>query len=87
MTNSNRGLPQKKAVSPGMFIVLPLVFILVLSAVIGAVSVLLMWAWGLFMTPVFDLPLLSFQQAFGAIVLLLIIRFSQFSRSNVSIKR
>jgi hypothetical protein len=61
----------------GCAIVVGFVLVMIVAAVgISAlVAMLFMWAWGLFMVPVFGLSLLSFQEAFGAIALLLVIRF------------
>lgn len=52
-----------------------LVMILAGAGIIALVAMAFMWAWGIFMVPVFGLPLLSFQEAFGALTILLIIRF------------
>lgn len=48
--------------------------ILIGAGLIALTSILFMWAWGLFMAPVFDLPLLSFPEAFGGVLLLTIVR-------------
>ena len=48
-------------------------------------AVLLMWGWGMFMVPVFGLAELTFQQAFGGIILLAVIRlFAMKSSSNTN---
>lgn len=55
------------------------VAVLVLSWALGAV--IAMWAWGLFMVPVFGLPELNFTEAFGLILLLALVRLYA-TRSN-----
>lgn len=48
-----------------------LVLVVISSAAVIAVATLpFMWAWGLFVTPVFGLPLLSFAEGFGAMAIL-----------------
>jgi hypothetical protein len=51
-----------------------LLMIVAFSGIAAIVAMILMWAWSLFMVPVFGVPLLSFQEALGAIMLLGILR-------------
>ena len=44
--------------------------VLATVAAIAVVTLPFMWAWGAFMAPVFGLPLLSFSQAFAAVLML-----------------
>lgn len=53
------------------------VLLMLMALVLGIWAVgamVLMWAWSLFIVPVFGLPLLNFSQAFGAVLLLVLIR-------------
>jgi hypothetical protein len=47
-------------------------------------AVLLMWGWSLFMVPVFGLAELTFQQAFGGVILLGVIRLFAMRSSNTN---
>jgi hypothetical protein len=50
---------------------------LVFIAVVGIFALLsigIMWSWSMFVTPVFGMRELAFQEAFGATVLLFVIR-------------
>jgi|WetSurMetagenome_2_1015567.scaffolds.fasta_scaffold949102_2 hypothetical protein len=56
--------------------------ILVPLAIVGIMalgSLLLMWAWSTFVTPIFGLTLLSFQQSFAAITVMFILRVFMFN--------
>ena len=51
-----------------------LLVILAITGMLALISIVFMWAWGAFMVPVFDLPYLDFKEAFGALVLISVLR-------------
>lgn len=84
LKNTPTNFPERKdnlSVLVGCLVAIPLI-IVVISGVSAFASVALMWSWGLFVNPIFGLPLLSFQQAFGAIIFLIILRTFLFGFYN-----
>ena len=66
-------IPKEKTIA--MLIGIFVASVLAFAALFAVISVAFMWAWGVFMTPVFGLITLSFQQAFGAVLLFWMVGF------------
>lgn len=80
----------RKYNGPALLVGIISVVIFLSALSIGYVTLLsLVWmfGWGLFMVPIFGLPALSFQEAFGAIWLLWVIAFlTRFRMKNPASK-